>query len=124
MCDGIIISFCRVIKQIITPEVCSLGGVSLKHPLPFKAQALSEFLAKHNLVLPSGPLTILYRIQLGRVVYFSQHLSAGEERKSFTVCYPSDNDDRLIQYFQNLQQKIIAVMNILTPSYHNLQRLL
>ena len=47
MCDGINISFCRVIKQRITPKVSSLEGVLLKHPLSSEAYALGQFLSQH-----------------------------------------------------------------------------
>ena len=109
--------FYRVIKQAIAAEVGVLGGISLQTPMPCDAVALTNFLHKHELELPSGQLTRIYRIEFQGVIYYSRTYQRVKKRNSYTVLYQSDAQERfgIIEYFVFLHQKIIAVLKLLSP---------
>lgn len=111
------ISFCRITKQAVTAEVSILGGITFKVPLPSDADALTDFLHKNDLELPSGPLTTIYRIEFKGTVYFCRSYKRVKKRNSYTVLYLDDGQEKfaIIEYFVFIHHKVIALLKPLLP---------
>lgn len=107
----------RVTKQAVNADVNTLGGVSLKTPIPSEENVLKDFCRDNELEFPCGPIPTVYRIEFKGVIYYSRTYKRVKKRNSYTIIYHGDVEERFgsIEYFLVLNHKVIAVMKSLDP---------
>ena len=107
----------RIIRQAVTSEVNVVGGISLR-PLQLLPPTLGLFLDANNLEHPPNSVTVIYRVELRGVMYYSMGYERVKKRNSYTVAYlDSDGSNKfgLIEYFIFVHNKVVVVLQELNP---------